>query len=141
MTETDTKQPVFDDEEAGVFIFACPHCREITQVLKNQINCQIFRHASHFVWLPWTPHTFSHEYREDVAKIFDQLLIPGKATDIILTYVGELPKYVPTTQVNPHLSKAMCDDLVARGLVLGCAKPYYFHFSPQGNFVDVCDYI
>jgi hypothetical protein len=136
---TDTKQSVFDSGDA--FVFACPHCGDLTQVLKAHINCQIFRHAVHFVMLPPTPHTYSHEYRENVAKILDTLLIPGKVSDIILTYMGELPKYVPTQPVNPHLPKAICDALVAEGKVLGCAKPFRFFFSPQGNFVDICEYI
>ena len=132
-------EKVFDTGDS--YVFACPHCGDLTQVLKNQVNCKIFRHATHFVTLPSTPHTFSREYRENVAEIFDTLLFPGHVTEEILTYTGELPKYIPTEPVNPHLPKSMCDALVAEGKILGCAKPFRLVFTPQGNYAEICDYI
>lgn len=147
MTENKNRQPVAEiqiKEKDGVhqvYIFACPHCGDPTQVLTNQVNCQIFRHACHFVVAPPTPHTYSKEYRESVAKVFDKMLIPGKVSDTILSYMGELPRYIPTHPINPHLPKVMCDQLVASGQVLGCAKPFRFVRTPEGNFVEKCGYI
>merc|ERR1712232_1378430 len=33
------------DEDTRLYSFACPHCGEIAQVARYQINCRIFRHA------------------------------------------------------------------------------------------------
>jgi hypothetical protein len=32
-------------EQEDYLVFPCPHCEELTVVMKNEINCQIFRHA------------------------------------------------------------------------------------------------
>ncbi len=29
----------------NTYIFLCPHCHSMTQVLQDQVNCKIFRHA------------------------------------------------------------------------------------------------
>lgn len=131
----ETKQPIIDDGDH--ILFNCPHCHELTQVLKSQINCQIFRHAVYFQTLPPTEHTYTPEYRENVASYFDSILIPGKVTDMILNYVGSTTGYIPTEPINPHMPKEQCDELVKQGKVLGCAKP----FRLIGNHVDICDYI
>jgi len=137
--EDKNPQPLIDCGDS--YYFNCPHCGDLTQVLKVQVNCKIFRHAMFFTTLPPTPHTFSYEYRESVANIFDSMLIPGKVTDIILTYVGELPQYIPTESINPHMPKEICDRLVAEGRVLGCAKPLLFVFNLEGDHVEKCGYI
>jgi hypothetical protein len=33
------------DENSQSYSFMCPHCNILLQVMKNQINCKIFRHA------------------------------------------------------------------------------------------------
>jgi len=40
------------------WIFQCPHCDQFAEVLKNQVNCQIFRHAvyKNNINLPINPH-------------------------------------------------------------------------------------
>ena len=43
-------------------------------------------------------------------------------------------------QINPHLSKNKCEELVTKNLVFGCAKPFKFIDSIE-PYVEVCDYI
>jgi len=40
-----TSFPVLFVPEDACYVFECPHCGVIVQVLKNEVNCQIFRHA------------------------------------------------------------------------------------------------
>lgn len=134
-----TRQTIIDTGET--FVFPCPHCGNLTQVQKNQINCQIFRHAVYFITLPPTPHTYTYEYQEKVVHELSNNLIPGKIIDNILNYLGHPPKYIPTEQINPHTSKEKCEELIKKKKVLGCAKPFKIFFSPDGNYVDKCDYI
>lgn len=42
-------------------------------------------------------------------------------------------------QVNPHLDKNSCDNLVEKDLVYGCCKP--FRINVDKNVVEFCDYI
>jgi hypothetical protein len=47
-------------------------------------------------------------------------------------------------QVPPHASKAECDDLVARDLIIGCGKPFRVVNSINGTdspSAIPCDYI
>jgi hypothetical protein len=44
---------------------------------------------------------------------------------------------IPTTQMNPHESKEICDSLVASGKIIGCGKP----FRINNYEVEACDYI
>ena len=46
-------------------------------------------------------------------------------------------------QVNPHLPKKNCDDLISRELVYGCCKPFRVIDDGKGNILDiqVCNYI
>ena len=41
------------------------------------------------------------------------------------------------TQINPHESKAVCDQLRESGQINGCARPFTF----DGKNLNVCDYI
>ncbi len=36
---------VTKDEDAGVFIFTCPHCNDQVVVRIQEVNCKIFRHG------------------------------------------------------------------------------------------------
>jgi len=125
---------IIDSENS--YIFPCPHCGHLTQVLKTQINCQIFRHGSYFRTLPFTSNTYTYEFRQHCINILINHL-NQRTPDIIMGYVGELPQYIPTEPINPHMPKHQCDQLVLEGKVLGCAKPFRF----SGNSVDKCDYI
>lgn len=40
-----TKTEVEYIEADKCYVFKCPHCESYTQVLENQVNCQIFRHG------------------------------------------------------------------------------------------------
>jgi hypothetical protein len=44
-------------------------------------------------------------------------------------------------QINPHLDKQSCDDLVEKNLIYGCGKP--FRIVKQGDtfIIEICDYI
>ena len=43
-------------------------------------------------------------------------------------------------QVDPHLPKEMCDNLVKNNLVFGCCKPFQL-FLTDNPYADICDYI
>ena len=44
-------------------------------------------------------------------------------------------------QIDPHLSKILCDELVAKNKVIGCAKPFEIITDSTGNLIAViCDY-
>lgn len=88
------KKQVSYDQDNDCYFFECPHCDQLTQVIRSEINCSIFRHA--------TTKDFS--------------------------------------QINPHLPKDLCDELVSKGLVFGCAKPFRF-FNSEQPYVEDCDYI
>ena len=44
-------------------------------------------------------------------------------------------------QIDPHASKAVCDDLVTKKLVHGCAKPSRIIDNKNGLILEKCDYI
>lgn len=44
-------------DEVGNYLFSCPNCGGMTTVAPNQLNCQIFRHATHIeTGIPINPH-------------------------------------------------------------------------------------
>ena len=46
------------DQESQSYIFNCPHCQELIQVLKKEIRCTIFRHGVYKKDLkPVPPHS------------------------------------------------------------------------------------
>lgn len=50
---------IFED---GLYRFKCPHCNGVVEVLQNQINCKIFRHATYKKdGQQIGPHTKQHE--------------------------------------------------------------------------------
>lgn len=56
----DAKQSpkILYDKNSQSYTFQCPHCNILLQVMKNQINCKIFRHAiykSNYTQIP--PHS------------------------------------------------------------------------------------
>ena len=44
-------------------------------------------------------------------------------------------------QIDPHLKKAACDNLVKKGLIYGCGKPFKLIKKESNYIVEVCDYI
>jgi hypothetical protein len=44
-------------------------------------------------------------------------------------------------QINPHLPKNECDDLVEKKLVIGCAKPSQIIIKKDKYIAIECDYI
>ena len=45
-------------------------------------------------------------------------------------------------QIQPHLSKEMCDALFANNLIYGCGKPFQIVKNEKGEFVAIeCEYI
>ena len=45
------------------------------------------------------------------------------------------------SQINPHLSKEECDELVKKNLVIGCAKPSRIVKNGETYEAIECDYI
>jgi len=45
-------------------------------------------------------------------------------------------------QINPHLNKQECDDLINKNLIYGCGKPFQVKFNDDKELVaNICDYI
>ena len=45
-------------------------------------------------------------------------------------------------QIDPHLSKEKCEELVKTGKVYGCCKPFHITLLEDGKMViEKCDYI
>lgn len=45
-------------------------------------------------------------------------------------------------QINPHAPKTECDELVAKNLIVGCAKPLKIVNKSEGEYIVVeCDYL
>lgn len=44
-------------------------------------------------------------------------------------------------QINPHTPKNVCDELVKRDLVIGCAKPFRLVINSGKIIVEKCNYI
>lgn len=42
-------------------------------------------------------------------------------------------------QVNPHLPKEKCDELLQKDLIYGCCKPFLLDI--ENDKVEICDYI
>ena len=43
--------------------------------------------------------------------------------------------------IPPHAPKIVCDELVSKGLILGCGKPLQMYVSEGSYYVRICDYI
>ena len=78
------------------YIFNCPQCNSEIIVHKNDLQCQIFRHA-----------VYKHNYE----------------------------------QVNPHLTKELCDILIEKDMVYGCCKPFRIKSINNIMYALICDYI
>ncbi len=45
-------------------------------------------------------------------------------------------------QINPHLSKKICDDLVDKKVIFGCGKPFKITIIENNKYnIEICDYI
>ena len=44
-------------------------------------------------------------------------------------------------QINPHMNKVDCDNLVKNSEILGCAKPFTIVFAHEKYHAEKCDYI
>jgi hypothetical protein len=45
-------------------------------------------------------------------------------------------------QINPHASKAECDNMILNNLIYGCGKPFKINIIDNINFkAEICDYI
>ena len=70
-------------EKDNFYIFKCPHCDQLIQVYKNEVNCKIFRHGyykNNFEQIP--PHS-SKEVCDELVK---KDLIFGCGKPFILNY-------------------------------------------------------
>lgn len=55
--------------------------------------------------------------------------------------LDERGNVILTQQVNPHLPKESCDDLVGRKAVIGCCRPFRMVKTGDSYCVEICDYI
>lgn len=45
------------------------------------------------------------------------------------------------TQINPHLSKNKCDELISNNLIYGCGKPFRVEQNNDVWIATICEYI
>ena len=63
------------------YIFECPHCKDLIQVEREQINCRIFRHAIYKSdYTQIDPHT----NQKDCELLIDKNLVYGCAKPFMI---------------------------------------------------------
>jgi hypothetical protein len=45
------------------------------------------------------------------------------------------------TQIDPHLSKVLCDKLIEENKILGCGKPFRLVVNTNNYNAEICEYI
>ena len=133
------------------YIFECPHCEIPVQVEGSQVNCSIFRHGL-------MKDTYMVRCSSGVVRIHVPLT-DIESTDGTLFRTGDKvrAKSSPDSdyedarimrvnqghQVPPHSSQRVCDELVAKGHIWGCGKPFKLIKGPSGRveIVEKCGYI
>lgn len=75
-------EQVEEDVKNNLYIFKCPHCKDLVEVLRDQIACQIFRHGAFFVTFPngsiqILNQMNPHESKERCDKLFEEGKILG----------------------------------------------------------------
>jgi hypothetical protein len=49
---------------------------------------------------------------------------------------------IPTEMINPHTSEKICKELIRKGEICGCGKPFQMLKNSHNNYiVKICDYI
>lgn len=79
---------LFDD----YYLFNCPHCDDMIQVQKNQVNCKIFRHA---IYKSDYTQINPHSNLEECTRLKNSNLVFGCAKPFILDI--------------PSMSVSICD--------------------------------
>ena len=120
---------IMDDD---CYIFECPHCGVPIQVEGSQVNCRIFRHGQ-------MKNTYMVRFSSGVVRINVPLNdteakegVELRTGDHIRARSSPESDYEDAQilavhqgqQVPPHAPQKICDDLVARGLIWGCGKPF-----------------
>jgi hypothetical protein len=44
-------------------------------------------------------------------------------------------------QIDPHLEKKKCDDLVEKKEIFGCGKPFRIRGDHGNYYIEICEYI
>ena len=60
--------------EQDYIIVTCPHCNELAQIYKNEMNCRIFRHG---VYKATNESVDPHLDRQSCERLFNSGLIYG----------------------------------------------------------------
>ena len=61
--------PLQYNAQDDAFTFSCPHCKDLVQVLRGDMNCQIFRHGVYrHSGQPLGPHTSEDKCRDVVNR-------------------------------------------------------------------------
>lgn len=80
--------------ENGLLLFECPHCSQLVQVLLQQINCKIFRHA---VYKQNMVQVNPHMREEDCKKLGDTVYGCTKPFQLVVmgdSFVVEKCEYI-----------------------------------------------
>lgn len=67
------------------FLFQCPHCDDLIQVEKNQVNCRIFRHA---VYKSSFDQINPHTNKQECDRLLQGDFVYGCAKPFILDTVS-----------------------------------------------------
>jgi hypothetical protein len=154
MIKMDTKEdrkPVDWVMEDDCYVFECPHCDVPIQVEGNQVNCRIFRHGqmknTYTVRFSNGTVKFSlpldHIESNDGTELKVGDNIRAKSTEDSDYETVQIMRVNQGQQVPSHASQQVCDDLVAKGLIWGCGKPFQLVRGPSERvkFADKCGYV
>lgn len=133
------------------YIFECPHCGVPVQVESNQVNCRIFRHGQ-------MKNTYMVRFSSGTVRVHVPLSdVESEEGTQLRTGDKVMVKPLPDSkyeeahilrvnqgqQIPPHAPQSVCDELVSKGLVWGCGKPFKLVRGASGKVetVEKCGYI
>ena len=150
-SKDDTKKSVQWIAADNCYIFECPTCSVPIQVEGNQVNCRIFRHGQlkNTYTIRFSDGTMRMNIRLDNIQCEEGVTLKiGDSVEVKPSTESKLePGTVVSvhqgTQISPHAPQAICDDLVEKGLIWGCGKPFQLLRGSSGmvEYAVKCGYL
>ena len=136
-------------KEDNCYIFECPTCEIPVQVLRDQVNCQIFRHGQ-------MKNTYTIRFLNNLTKRvnLNDIVFSGNNLAVGATVMarenpevehasGKVVAVHEGRQIPPHTSELICNKLIADNLIWGCGKPFRLLLNTDGHaeYAVKCGYI
>ena len=137
-------------EEDNCYIFECPNCAIPIQVLKDQVNCQIFRHGqlkNTYTIRFLNSLTMKRVNLKDIDFSGNNLTVGttvmAKENSEVEHTSGKVVAVHEGGQIPPHTSELICNKLIADNLIWGCGKPFRLLLNTDGQaeYAVKCGYI